>query len=284
MNIIKNGSQNKLFIIGLVILLPLFIFTLAAPIFTQYSPTTLNVEMKLMPPSLNNWFGTDEYGRDLFSRVIYGSQISMRVAAAATFSTVVLGVLFGSLAGFYNLADLFISRICDALLNFPGLIIGIMVMAALGQSEINIILAMVIMYTPRIVRVVRASVIEIKAMDFIDAAKVIGASNLRILFFHILPHTISPLVVQITFGFAWAILVESGLSFLGLGTPPPAPSWGNIISDGREFIRTAPWIMIFPGLMIAVAVTGLNLIGDGLREILDPRLRNTSQKVESTIG
>jgi peptide/nickel transport system permease protein len=284
MNIIKHGSQNKLFIIGLVILLPLFIFTLAAPIFTQYSPTTLNVEMKLMPPSLNNWFGTDEYGRDLFSRVIYGSQISMRVAAAATFSTVVLGVLFGSLAGFYNLADLFISRICDALLNFPGLIIGIMVMAALGQSEINIILAMVIMYTPRIVRVVRASVIEIKAMDFIDAAKVIGASNLRILFFHILPHTISPLVVQITFGFAWAILVESGLSFLGLGTPPPAPSWGNIISDGREFIRTAPWIMIFPGLMIAVAVTGLNLIGDGLREILDPRLRNTSQKVESTIG
>jgi len=284
MNIIKHGSQNKLFIIGLVILLPLFIFTLAAPIFTQYSPTILNVEMKLMPPSLNNWFGTDEYGRDLFSRVIYGSQISMRVAAAATFSTVVLGVLFGSLAGFYNLADLFISRICDALLNFPGLIIGIMVMAALGQSEINIILAMVIMYTPRIVRVVRASVIEIKAMDFIDAAKVIGASNLRILFFHILPHTISPLVVQITFGFAWAILVESGLSFLGLGTPPPAPSWGNIISDGREFIRTAPWIMIFPGLMIAVAVTGLNLIGDGLREILDPKLRNTSQKVESTIG
>ena len=284
MNIIKHGSQNKLFIIGLVILLPLFIFTLAAPIFTQYSPTILNVEMKLMPPSLNNWFGTDEYGRDLFSRVIYGSQISMRVAAAATFSTVVLGVLFGSLAGFYNLADLFISRICDALLNFPGLIIGIMVMAALGQSETNIILAMVIMYTPRIVRVVRASVIEIKAMDFIDAAKVIGASNLRILFFHILPHTISPLVVQITFGFAWAILVESGLSFLGLGTPPPAPSWGNIISDGREFIRTAPWIMIFPGLMIAVAVTGLNLIGDGLREILDPKLRNTSQKVESTIG
>ena len=284
MNIIRHGSQNKLFIIGLVILLPLFIFTLAAPIFTQYSPTTLNVEMKLMPPSMNNWFGTDEYGRDLFSRVIYGSQISMRVAAAATFSTVVLGVFFGSLAGFYNLADLFISRICDALLNFPGLIIGIMVMAALGQSEINIILAMVIMYTPRIVRVVRASVIEIKAMDFIDAAKVIGASNLRILFIHILPHTISPLVVQVTFGFAWAILVESGLSFLGLGTPPPAPSWGNIISDGREFIRTAPWIMIFPGLMIAIAVTGLNLIGDGLREILDPRLRNTSQKVESTIG
>lgn len=284
MNIIRHGSQNKLFITGLVILLPLFIFTLAAPIFTQYSPTTLNVDMKLMPPSIDNWFGTDEYGRDLFSRVIFGSQISMRVAAAATFSTVVMGVFFGSLAGFYNFADLLISRICDALLNFPGLIIGIMVMAALGQSEINIVLAMVIMYTPRIVRVVRASVIEVKAMDFIDAAKVIGASNLRILFIHILPHTISPLVVQVTFGFAWAILVESGLSFLGLGTPPPAPSWGNIISDGREFIRTAPWIMIFPGVMIAIAVTGLNLIGDGLREILDPRLRNTSQKVESTIG
>jgi len=210
--------------------------------------------------------------------------IAPRSPAAATIVMAGLGIVLGCLAGFYRSADAVISRIGDALLNFPGLIIGIMVMAALGQSERNVVLSMVIMYTPRIVRVVRASVIEVKTIDFVDAARVIGASDLRILASDILPHTIAPLVVQVTFGFAWAILVESGLSFLGLGTPPPAPSWGNIISDGREFIRTAPWIMVFPGLMISLAVMGLNLIGDGLRDILDPRLRNAARRIETSVG
>jgi peptide/nickel transport system permease protein len=276
--------RNRLFTAGVLVLGPLVFMALATSLLTGYDPTAMDTSAKLQAPSLSHLFGTDEYGRDLFARVVYGSRISLRVAAAATIATAFLGIALGCLAGFYRFADAIISRIGDALLNFPGLIIGIMVMAALGQSEGNVVLAMVIMYTPRIVRVVRASVIEVKTIDFVDAARVIGASDLRILVSHIVPHTIAPLVVQVTFGFAWAILVESGLSFLGLGTPPPAPSWGNIISDGREFIRTAPWIMIFPGLMISVAVTGLNLIGDGLRDILDPRLRNAVRRIETSIG
>jgi peptide/nickel transport system permease protein len=276
--------RNRLFMAGVLVLGPLIFMACAASLLTGYDPTAIDTPAKLQPPSRNHLFGTDEYGRDLFARVVHGSRISLRIAAAATIVTAILGVVLGCLAGFYRSADALISRMGDALLNFPGLIIGIMVMAALGQSEANVVLAMVIMYTPRIVRVVRASVIEVKSIDFIDAARVIGAGDFRILASHIVPHTIAPLVVQVTFGFAWAILVESGLSFLGLGTPPPAPSWGNIISDGREFIRTAPWIMIFPGLMISVAVTGLNLIGDGLRDILDPRLRNATRRIETSVG
>lgn len=276
--------RNRLFAVGVLILLPLIVMAVGVSSLTSYDPTTINTSIKLQAPSLNHPFGTDEYGRDLFARVLHGSQISLRVAAAATIVMAVLGIVLGCLAGFYRVADAVISRIGDALLNFPGLIVGIMVMAALGQSERNVVLSMVIMYTPRIVRVVRASVIEVKTIDFVDAARVIGASDLRILASDILPHTIAPLVVQVTFGFAWAILVESGLSFLGLGTPPPAPSWGNIISDGREFIRTAPWIMVFPGLMISLAVMGLNLMGDGLRDILDPRLRNAARRIETSVG
>ncbi len=276
--------RNRLFAVGVLILLPLIFMAVGVSSLTGYDPTTINTSIKLQAPSLNHPFGTDEYGRDLFARVLHGSQISLRVAAAATIVMATLGIVLGCLAGFYRFADAVISRIGDALLNFPGLIVGIMVMAALGQSERNVVLSMVIMYTPRIVRVVRASVIEVKTIDFVDAARVIGASDLRILASDILPHTIAPLVVQVTFGFAWAILVESGLSFLGLGTPPPAPSWGNIISDGREFIRTAPWIMLFPGLMISLAVMGLNLMGDGLRDILDPRLRNAARRIETSVG
>ncbi len=276
--------RNRLFAVGVLILLPLIFMAVGVSSLTSYDPTTINTAIKLQAPSWNHPFGTDEYGRDLFARVLHGSQISLRVAAAATVVMAILGIVLGCLAGFYRSADAVISRIGDALLNFPGLIVGIMVMAALGQSERNVVLSMVIMYTPRIVRVVRASVIEVKTIDFVDAARVIGASDLRILASDILPHTIAPLVVQVTFGFAWAILVESGLSFLGLGTPPPAPSWGNIISDGREFIRTAPWIMVFPGLMISLAVMGLNLMGDGLRDILDPKLRNAARRIETSVG
>jgi peptide/nickel transport system permease protein len=281
---LRRMARNRLFAAGALILVPLVILAVATPLFTGYDPTTMDPSIKLQPPSWAHPFGTDELGRDLRARVLYGSRISLRIGAAATLATALLGIVLGALAGFYRFADAVISRIGDALINFPGLIIGIMVVAALGQSEINVILALIIMYPPRIVRVVRASVIEVKTLDFVDSARVVGASDLRILAYHILPHTFSPLMVQVTFGFAWAILVEAGLSFLGLGTPPPAPSWGNIIADGREFLRTAPWIMIFPGLMISAAVMGLNLIGDGLRDVLDPRLRHAARRIEGPVG
>lgn len=275
--------KNRLFLTGLIILSPIVLLAVFAPVIAPFDPLELDVANKFLPISWDHPFGTDEFGRDVFSRVIHGATISMRVGGLTALFTCVLGIVIGLASGYFKLMDTIAMRIMDGLMIFPGLLLGILLMAAMGPHELNVVLAMTILYTPRIVRIVRGSVLEIKTMDYIDAARVIGASDLRILLRHILPNCLAPLIVQVTFGFAWAILVESGLSFLGLGTPPPAPSWGNIISDGREFIRTAPWLMIFPGVMISAAVIGLNLIGDGLRDILDPRLRNISSKVESSV-
>jgi peptide/nickel transport system permease protein len=256
----------------------------AAPLLTSYDPVAIDTKSSLLPLSLEHPFGTDELGRDVFARVLYGARISLRVGGLSTLFTALLGVLLGLLSGYYKPVDMVVSRLVDGLMIFPGLILGILLMAALGPAESNVILAMTILYTPRIVRVVRGSVLELKRMDFVDAARVVGAGDMRILFGHILSNAYAPLIVQITFGFAWAILTESGMSFLGLGTPPPAPSWGNIIADGREFIRRAPWLMLFPGAGISLAVIGLNFIGDGLRDLLDPRLRNTARRIGSTGG
>ena len=281
---LRRIRRNRLFVLGAIILLPVCLSAIAAPLVSPYNPRQLNMSGKLAPMSWAHPFGTDEYGRDLFTRVIYGSRISLRIGAIASLLAALIGIALGALAGYHPRLDAVISRGVDGLMNFPGIILGIMVMAALGPAEVNVILSITAMYAPRIVRVVRASVLEVKTFDFVDAARAAGLSPGRILAKHILPHTLPPVIVQVSFGFAWAILVESGLSFLGLGTPPPAPSWGNIISDGREFIRTAPWIMMFPGLLISAAVMGLNLMGDGLRDILDPRLRSTARRIETSVG
>jgi len=281
---LRRISRNRLCVLGVLILLPVCLPAIAAPLVSPYDPRQLNMAGKLTPMSWTHPFGTDEYGRDLFTRVVYGARISLRVGAIASLLGALIGVALGAVAGYHRALDAVISRVVDGLMNFPGIILAIMVMAALGPAEANVILSITAMYVPRIVRVVRASVLEVKTFDFVDAARASGLSDWRILIKHILPHTLPPVTVQVSFGFAWAILVESGLSFLGLGTPPPAPSWGNIISDGREFIRTAPWIMIFPGLMISATVMGLNLMGDGLRDILDPRLRSTARRIETPVG
>ncbi len=279
----KRFIKNRLFLTGLIILVPIILTAILAPIIAPFDPIKINVTEKLLSISQEHPFGTDEFGRDVFSRVVHGSTISLRVGALTALFTSILGIIIGLLSGYYKLLDTIIMRIMDGLMIFPGLLLGILLMAAFGPHELNVVLAMTILYTPRIVRIVRGSVLEIKTMEFIDAARVLGIRDLRILINHILPNCLAPLIVQVTFGFAWAILVESGLSFLGLGTPPPAPSWGNIIGDGREFMRTAPWIMIFPGIMISAAVLGLNLIGDGLRDLLDPRLRHEN-RIGSSIG
>jgi len=266
--------RNRSFLLGTLILIPIIFMAVSAPFLSSYDPIKMNLEDKLVPPGWEHLFGTDEFGRDIFSRIVYGARISLRVGGSTAVLVCLLGILLGSATGYYRKVDVVLMRVVDALMIFPGLLLGILIMAAVGPSELNVILAMTILYTPRIARVVRASVLEAKTMDYTDAARVLGLSNPRILFLHILPNCLGPVIVQITFGFAWAIMTEAGMSFLGLGTPPPAPSWGNIISDGREFIRTAPWIMIFPGIMISITVLGLNLMGDGLRDILDPRLRH----------
>ena len=276
--------RSRIFVLGVVLMVPICMIAVAAPLLATFDPLAINTANKLQPMSWTHPFGTDEFGRDVFSRVVFGARISLRVGGLSALSTAIFGIIFGALAGYFRVLDAVISRVVDGLMIFPGLILAIMIMAALGPKESNVILAMTILYTPRIVRVVRASVLEVKTLDFVDAARVVGLGDLRILASHILPNAMAPVLVQVTFGFAWAILVESGLSFLGLGTPPPAPSWGNIISDGRDFVRTAPWLMLFPGIMISAAVMGLNLIGDGLRDLLDPRLRNTARRLESSVG
>jgi peptide/nickel transport system permease protein len=281
---LQRALQSRLFVAGAVIMLLIVAAAVAAPLLTPFDAVTLDTKHSLEPMSARHPFGTDELGRDVLARVLYGARISLRVGGLSTLFTAMLGVLLGLLAGYYRAVDAVVSRLVDGLMIFPGLILGIMLMAALGPAESNVILAMTILYTPRIIRVVRGSVIELKRMDFVDAARVVGAGDLRILFGDILSNAYAPLIVQVTFGFAWAILTESGMSFLGLGTPPPAPSWGNIIADGRDFIRSAPWLMIFPGVAISLAVMSLNFIGDGLRDLLDPRLRNTVRRIGSSAG
>ncbi len=275
---LRRALRSRLFVAGALIIAVILVAAIAAPLLTRYDPVALDTKHALLPVSLQHPFGTDELGRDVLARVLYGSRISVRVGGLSTLFTAVLGVLLGLLAGYYRPVDAVVSRLVDGLMVFPGLILGIMLMAALGPAESNVIVAMTILYTPRIVRVVRGSVLELKSLDFVDAARVVGARGPRILVSHILPNASAPLIVQVTFGFAWAILTESGMSFLGLGTPPPAPSWGNIIASGREFIRSAPWLMLFPGAAISLSVMGLNFLGDGLRDLLDPRLRTIGRQ------
>lgn len=274
----KRIINNRLLIFGISLLFIVFFAAIFAPFLTTYDPIEISIENSLLAVSWEHPFGTDEMGRDVLTRVLFGARISLWVGAVATFYSGIFGVLFGLLSGYYQTFDSIFSRLVDGLMVFPGLIMAILLMAALGPSTNNVIIAMVILYTPRIVRVVRSSVIVIKNEDYIDSARVLGANDLRILFIHILPNAFAPLIVQVAFGFAWAILVESGMSFLGLGMPAPTPSWGNIISDGRNFIYNAPWIMIFPGLALSLAVMGLNFIGDGLRDYLDPHLQNTVRR------
>lgn len=259
---------------GSTVLALLVLASLLLPLVMEIDPLSINVEQKLLPPSAQHWLGTDEFGREVLDRLIIGAHISLRVAFAATALTAVFGIVLGALSGQYRLADSIIGRFSDALLIFPGFVLAIMILAAIGPSEFNVVLAVVVLYVPRVIRTVRASIIEYRSADFVQAARAVGVGDLRLMVVHILPKSLGPVMVQLTFGFAWAILVEAGLSFLGLGPPPPNPSWGNMVSTAREFIRSAPWLMVAPGVMITLAVLSLNLIGDGLRDLVDPRLQS----------
>jgi peptide/nickel transport system permease protein len=270
--------SDRSFMVGVLLFVPLLLLTVLAPIVSPYDPLAINVMSKFRPPSAEHLLGTDEFGRDLLARVLYGARTSLMVGAVTATLTCIFGLFLGALAGFSRVADAILMRIMDGLMAFPGILLAIIVVASLGPGTggVNVIIAMVIIYTPRLTRVVRSTVLEVKQQEFVDAARLIGLSNPGILIVHVLPNCLTPVIVQTTFGFAWAILVEAGLSFVGLGPPPPAPTWGNIISAGREFFRIAPWLVVAPGVAISIAVLSLNLIGDGLRNILDPRLRNVA--------
>ncbi|KON87981.1 hypothetical protein AF332_14880 [Sporosarcina globispora] len=270
----KNFSRRKQGIVGLLIITTILLIAIFAPLIAPYDPVDdVNYSNLNGAPSKAHLFGTDEYGRDIFSRVIYGAKVSIQISFITILLSASIGVVMGLISGFFGgFIDVLIMRLVDGLMSFPPLLFAIALMAAFGSSIKNIILALAIVYTPMFARLIRGCVLSIKEKEYIDSIKVMGGSNIRILFKHILPNCVSPLLIQMTTYFAYAILAEASLSFLGLGVPQPEPSWGNILYDGRQYMIDSPWITIFPGIAIGITVLGLNLLGDGLRDYLDPNL------------
>jgi peptide/nickel transport system permease protein len=246
---------------------------LLAPWIAPDLPDRLDPMHRLESPDGARPFGTDELGRDLLTRVIYGARLSLLVGSMVVVISTLLGTLFGLVAGYLRKLDALIMRTMDGLLALPDLLLAIALMAALGPNVTNVIIALGIVYTPRIARLVRGSVLVVRELEYVQAARALGASVPRTMLRHVLPSSLSPLIVQATFVFAFSILGEAALSFLGVGVPPYIASWGNILSGGRQFMVEAPWVTLVPGLAIVVTVLGINLLGDGLRDALDPRLR-----------
>lgn len=269
----KTFKKRKTTFIGLLLVMFTIAGAVAAPVISPYAPDKMSVADRLQSPSSLHRLGTDDFGRDIFSRVLYGARVSLLVGAAIVSFTLIFGVLFGLAAGYYPGIDTIIMRIMDGLMAFPGIVLAIAMMGSLGPSVNNVIIALGIVYTPRVARLVRSVVLTVRENQYIEAAKALGADDVRIITRHILPNCLSPIVVQASFIFSYAILGEAALSFLGVGVPATTPSWGNILSDGRIYIRNAPWITVFPGLSIMLIVLGLNMVGDGLRDLLDPKLK-----------
>jgi len=266
---------HRSFLLGFVLLGGIVVLAAGANVIAPYDQN--DYHSFLAPPSAAHWMGTDEFGRDVMSRVIFGTRVSLRIGLGVVVASGILGTLIGALAGYVRWLDGALMRCMDGLMAFPGVLLAIALAAALGPSELSAIVALTVTFTPRTARIVRASVIVTKRMLYVEAALAAGAGHLRVLFRYILANTLSPLIVQLTFMFAVSILAEAILSFLGVGPPPPQPSLGNIIAGGRAYIQEAPWVTIYPGLAIACAVLGLNLMGDGLRDTIDPRLRTVRE-------
>jgi peptide/nickel transport system permease protein len=270
----KRLIRNKLAVLGALLLLFLITVALLAPWVATHNPLKINIKERLQPPSQAHFFGTDGYGRDLFSRVVYGAAIALRVGFLSIAVAMSAGIILGLISGYYRgWIDAIIMRIMDAILSFPIILLAIGIMAVLGAGFANLMIALGLVYTPRFARLVRSSVLSVREKEYIEAARVTGCSDFTILFVHILPNCWAPVIIQATISFGYAILWEAALSFLGLGAPPPSPSWGSLLADGKEVLTRAPWMTYFPGLAIAMAVLALNLFGDGLRDVLDPRIK-----------
>lgn len=265
--------RHRSFRIGAGIVLAIVLLAVAAPLVTSGDPTAMSLRERFSPPSATHLFGTDNFGRDIFTRVLYGARISLWIGFASALLAAAGGAMVGMASAWFRRADGVIMRIMDALLAFPAILLAIGINAALGPQVSSVIIALAAAYVPRMARIVRASALVIRELDYVDAARVSGAGGGRIIFRHILPNCLAPLLVSFTFVFAYAILAEAALSFLGIGPPPPQPSWGNIIAEGRDYSVEAWWIMLFPGLAISFSALGINLLGDGLRDVLDPRLK-----------
>ena len=270
----KRILGHRLGMIGAIIIFANIVVAVAAPLLAMHDPLKTNIAYQSEPASEKYIFGTDEYGRDIYSRVIYGSRISLFISLFSVMVATVFGVIIGALAGYFGgWVDNVIMRFMDAIMSFPAILLAISILAVLGPNLYNVVIALGFVYIPRFARIVRGSVLSLKEKEFVEASLALGNTDIYILFRHILPNCLAPLIVQATASLAYAILAESALSFLGLGAPPPAPSWGNILSDARNFMLDNPMMTVYPGVAITLAVLGFNFLGDALRDVLDPRLK-----------
>ena len=270
---LKRLFRRKLVLLAAVILALFVVCALLAPFVAPFDPAAMKLVRRLKPPSDLNWLGTDEFGRDIVSRIIFGARASLGIGFLVVVFSMGIGSVLGLLAGYVKALDTPIMRLADAMMALPDILLAIFLMAVLGPSAGNVVLALSIVYAPRVVRVVRASTLVVSALPFVEAARALGVSTIRILRVHILLNIASPILVQATFIFAYAVLAEAGLSFLGAGVPPEVPTWGTMIAAGQQYADDAFWVVLFPGLAIVLAALSLQLIGDGLRDMLDPKLR-----------
>lgn len=258
--------------VGLFVITIVVLAAILAPLLTPHSPSQLSIVNRLTAPNAEFWLGTDDLGRDIFTRVLYAGQTSLSVAFAVVILSSLIGIALGLVAGFFRKLDAPVSRVIDAMMAFPDILLAIALVAALGASAFNVVLALGIVYAPRMARVVRASTLVIRELPYVEAARALAVPTPVILVRHVLRNLTSPLLVQGTFIFAQAILAEAGLSFLGVGISPDIPTWGTMISAGRQFMNSASWLLFYPGIAIVITVLALQLLGDGLRDLLDPRL------------
>lgn len=267
----RRCQKTPSIIVGFVIIILVLLAVLLGPMLTGYDPNANNYDAMLAGPSAEHLLGTDSMGRDLLTRILVGGRVSMMIGLEVMLGTTVFGVIISLVGGYYDKVDLVIMRIMDVMMAFPSLLLAIVLAAIFEDSITGVCVALTIAYTPRTVRIMRSAILTIREEVYIEAAKATGVRSLPIMLKHIFPGTLPVLIVQETFLFAYAILAEAGISFVGVGVQPPDASWGNILSDATSLMREAPWNVYFPGLAIIITVLSLNLIGDGLREVLDPK-------------
>ncbi len=269
---LRNLVKNKLAIVGAAIIFFFFVIAFLAPYIAPHSPSATDLMNRFQPPSAENWFGTDHNGRDIFSRILHGASLTLYIGLLSVSIGAVFGILMGVVSGYYGRwVDTVIMRVVDVLLAFPGILLALAIVSALGPSLHNVIIALSVYNVPVFARIVRASTLEVRKLEYVEAIRALGASDAKIVCQHILPNIVSPIIVKATLQIAVSILSAAGLSFLGLGAQPPAPEWGAMLSDGRDYMWDSPHITIFPGIAIVLVVLGFNLLGDGLRDALDPR-------------
>ncbi|TMH07832.1 MAG: ABC transporter permease [Betaproteobacteria bacterium] len=272
---LRRLMRRRIVMLASLVLLVVAVLALGASWVTSFDPNDTAVLERLKGPSAKHLLGTDELGRDLYARIVHGARYSLAIAALTALGAIIFGTVLGLVAGFFRKLDTPLMRVVDAMMAFPDILLAIALVAILGASLVNVVIALVLVYTPRVARAVRASTLVVRELLFVEAVRALGVRTSRILWRHILPNLMSPILVQVSFIFAYAILAEAGLSFLGVGVPPEIPTWGTMVAASQQYAHQAFWVVLFPGLAIIVTALSLQLLGDGVRDLLDPKLKKS---------